>query len=360
MRFAGGVTALDGVSFEARPGQVLGFLGPNGAGKTTAMRICTGFLAPTSGRVTIGDIDVASDPLAARARLGYLPESVPLYPEMRVDEYLAYRAALKGVPSRQRRARIDDAIASVAIGPERRRVIGQLSKGYRQRVGLADALLHAPDVLILDEPTDGLDPNQRRDVLDLIGRLGQDRAVILSTHILPEVESVCARVVILDRGRVIAEGTPTELVAPDRDLVIVARGDREPIAAALRAVPGVLSVEIDDKSDGEPARKRDSEAAGKRDSEPARKRESEAARKSDDEAARKSESEAAREGESEPAGKSDGKVTRDTSAAHYRVRTDRDVREALARAVLSVGELRELRAAAAGLERVFATLTGRA
>jgi ABC-2 type transport system ATP-binding protein len=292
MRFAGGVTALDAVSFEARPGQVLGFLGPNGAGKTTAMRICTGYLAPTSGRVTVGDIDVATDPLAARARLGYLPESVPLYPDMRVDEYLAYRAALKGVPAKSRRARIDEAIAAVAIAPERRRIIGQLSKGYRQRVGLADALLHAPDVLILDEPTDGLDPNQRRDILDLIARLGQDRAVILSTHILPEVESVCARVVILDRGRIIAEGAPAELVDPDRDLHVVARGERDPIVAAIRAVAGVLSV--------------------------------------------------------------------DGQADQYRVRSDRDVREPLARAILAVGELRELRAAAAGLERVFATLTGRA
>jgi ABC-2 type transport system ATP-binding protein len=319
MRFAGGVTALDGVSFEARPGQVLGFLGPNGAGKTTAMRICTGFLAPTSGRVTIGDLDVADDPLAARARLGYLPESVPLYPELRVDEYLAYRAALKGVPAKARRARIDESIAAVAIGPERRRVIGQLSKGYRQRVGLADALLHAPDVLILDEPTDGLDPNQRRDVLDLIGRLGQDRAVILSTHILPEVESVCSRVVILDRGRIIAEGTPAELVTPDRDLVLVARGPRDALADALRAVPGVLSVAVDAAVAG---------GDGLATPPPA--------------------STATEDNNAAPA-----------DLAHYRVRTERDVREALARAVLGVGELRELRAAAAGLERVFATLTGR-
>ncbi|HEX8953157.1 MAG TPA: ATP-binding cassette domain-containing protein, partial [Polyangia bacterium] len=187
MRYAGRVTALDAVSFEARPGEVLGFLGPNGAGKTTAMRICTGYLQPTSGQVSICGIDVAADPLAARARLGYLPESVPLYPEQRVEEYLSYRAALKGVPRRERRARIDEALAAVALAPERRRVIGQLSKGYRQRVGLADALLHQPDVLILDEPTDGLDPNQRRDTLALIARLGKERTVVLSTHILPEV-----------------------------------------------------------------------------------------------------------------------------------------------------------------------------
>ena len=293
MRYAGRVTALDAVSFEARPGEVLGFLGPNGAGKTTAMRICTGYLQPTAGHVSICGIDVAADPLAARARLGYLPESVPLYPEQRVDEYLSYRAALKGVPRRERRARIDEALAAVALAPERRRVIGQLSKGYRQRVGLADALLHRPDVLILDEPTDGLDPNQRRDTLALIARLGKERTVILSTHILPEVESVCSRVVILDRGRVIAEGRPADLVDAERDLSLFARGDREAIVAALRAVDGVVEIVVQD-GDG------------------------------------------------------------------YRVKTSRDVREAIARAVVGVGELRELRPAALGLERVFAQLTVKA
>jgi ABC-2 type transport system ATP-binding protein len=289
MRYPGGVTALDGVTFEARPGEVLGFLGPNGAGKTTAMRICTGYLQPTDGRAELCGIDVAADPLAARARLGYLPESVPLYPEMRVDEYLRYRAALKRVAARDRRARIDEALTAVGLLPERRRVIGQLSKGYRQRVGLADALLHRPDVLILDEPTDGLDPNQRREVLDLIARIGKERTVILSTHILAEVESVCGRVVILDRGRVIAEGRPAELVDADRDLCVVARGDRAAILAAIRAVDGVTDV----SGDGET----------------------------------------------------------------YRVRSSKDVREPLARAIVAVGELRELRAAALGLERVFAELT---
>jgi len=290
MRYAGRVTALDAVSFEARPGEVLGFLGPNGAGKTTAMRICTGYLQPTGGQVSVCGVDVATDPLAARARLGYLPESVPLYPEQRVDEYLAYRAALKGVPRRQRRARIDEALAAVALAPERRRVIGQLSKGYRQRVGLADALLHQPDVLILDEPTDGLDPNQRRDTLALIARLGKERTVILSTHILPEVESVCSRVVILDRGRVIAEGRPADLVDAERDLQLSARGDKEAIVAALRAIDGVVEI-----------------------------------------------------------------VVQDGDA--YRIKTSRDVREAIARAVVATGELRELRPAALGLERLFAQLT---
>jgi ABC-2 type transport system ATP-binding protein len=297
MRYAGRVTALDGVSFEARPGEVLGFLGPNGAGKTTAMRICTGFLAPTAGSVAVCGIDVAGDPLAARARLGYLPESVPLYPELRVEEYLAYRAALKGVAHKDRRARIDEALAAVALVPERRRIIGQLSKGYRQRVGLADALLHRPDVLILDEPTDGLDPNQRRDTLALIATLGKERTVILSTHILPEVESVCARVVILDRGRVIAEGRPADLVDAERDLRLVARpsgtNDRDAIVTAVRAVDGVTEV-------------------------------------------------SALDGDA------------------FRIKSARDVREQVARAVLAVAELRELRPSALGLERVFAELTVRA
>jgi ABC-2 type transport system ATP-binding protein len=254
------------------------------------MRICTGFLQPTSGSVSLCGIDVAAEPLAARARLGYLPESVPLYPEMRVDEYLGYRAALKGVPRRERAARIDEALAAVALVPERRRIIGQLSKGYRQRVGLADALLHRPDVLILDEPTDGLDPNQRRDTLALIARLGAERTVVLSTHILPEVEAVCARVVILDRGRIIAEGRPADLVDAERDLRLVARGERDAIVAAVRAIDGVIEIVVQD-----------------------------------------------------------GDV--------YRIRTTRDVREQLARAVLAVGELRELRPTALGLERLFAQLT---
>jgi ABC-2 type transport system ATP-binding protein len=291
MRFAG-VMALDAVSFTARPGEVLGFLGPNGAGKTTAMRICAGYLPASGGAVSVCGIDVASDGLAARARIGYLPESVPLYSEMRVQEYLSYRAALKNVAHKQRQKRIDEALAAVDITDEKRRVIGQLSKGYRQRVGLADALVHRPDVLILDEPTDGLDPNQRRDVLALIAKLGKERTVILSTHILPEVESVCARVVILDRGRIIAEGKPDELMHADRRLRILFSGERDKVLAAIAAVAGVTGV----RDDG------------------------------------------------------DGLI----------VSCDRDVREALARAVVSVGELRELRAAAVGLEAAFAALTGRA
>jgi ABC-2 type transport system ATP-binding protein len=230
----GSVAALERVSFEARPGEVLGFLGPNGAGKTTAMRILTGFLAPSGGSVEV----CGKPPRAARAEIGYLPENVPLYPEMRVEEYLRYRARLKG-----EKGGIDEALQQAGIGGERRRIIGQLSKGYRQRVGLADALVHRPPVLILDEPTDGLDPNQRRAMLKLIGELGRERTVILSTHILSEVEAVCGRVVILDRGKVVAQGRPAELARPT--LAIVARGDATAVLEALRAIPGVTTVESD-------------------------------------------------------------------------------------------------------------------
>jgi ABC-2 type transport system ATP-binding protein len=253
MRYAA-VTAgpvLDGVSFEARPGEVLGFLGPNGAGKTTAMRILTGFLRPVRGRVEVCGRDLDEDPKAGRACIGYLPESVPLYPELRVIEYLRYRAALKSVPRRERAARIDEAAAQVGIAGELRRPIGQLSKGYRQRVGLADALVHRPEVLILDEPTDGLDPNQRRDLLALVKELGRTRTVLLSTHILPEVSSVCSRVVILDRGRIVTEGRPDELVRPHASVRVVVRGEAAALEAALRAVDGVTEVQLEGTRDDE-------------------------------------------------------------------------------------------------------------
>ena len=239
-RFAGRV-ALDAVAFSARPGEVLGLLGPNGAGKTTTMRISLGFVTPDAGRVTLAGIDVADEPRRARAACGYLPESCPLPAELRVSEYLLHRAALKDVPRRDRRARVDEVVAQVGLGDARARVIGQLSKGYRQRVGLADALLARPPVLILDEPTDGLDPNQRREVLELVRVLGRERAVVLSTHVLPEVQAVASRVVILDRGRVVAEGPLDALDAGA--LTVVARGDAAALRAALTAVPGVTAVE---------------------------------------------------------------------------------------------------------------------
>lgn len=250
--FAGGTCALAEVSLTGRPGEVLGLLGENGAGKTTALRILAGYLTPSTGSARVAGFDVVQDSLLARAQVGYLPEQVPLPRELRVREYLRYRAELKGVPARKPRtldAVLDEVLAEVGLQAEQRRLLGQLSKGYRQRVGLADALLHRPKVLLLDEPTDGLDPNQRREVLQLISRLGQRHAVILSTHVLPEVETLCQQLVILSRGRVAAQGSLGELLGllqQGGSIEIVARGDAAALRAALQAVPGVTAVRVVD------------------------------------------------------------------------------------------------------------------
>ncbi len=213
-KFAG-VTAVDGVSFEVPRGQVVGFLGPNGAGKSTTMRILTGFFPPTEGKVSVDGVDVLREPLEARRRMGYLPESVPLYREMRVIEYLDYRARLKGVRRPDRRRRLDEAIARCGLDGVRRKMIGHLSKGYRQRVGIADVVVHDPPVLVLDEPTVGLDPAQIRDIRELVRDLGSSRTVLLSTHIMQEVEMVCDRVLILVRGRIALDRSMSEFQRPD-------------------------------------------------------------------------------------------------------------------------------------------------
>lgn len=202
---------VDNVSFFVPEGEVLGFLGPNGAGKTTTMRMITGYLTATSGRVRVGGLEVERDPLAVRARIGYMPENVALYPEMRVEEYLRYRAAVEGVPRAEIRERVASVSERCMVGDVRRQLVGTLSKGYRQRVGLAGALIHRPPVLILDEPTVGLDPRQIVKIRELITELGRDHTVILSTHILPEVEQVCRRVLIIDDGKIVADGTPDHL-----------------------------------------------------------------------------------------------------------------------------------------------------
>jgi ABC-2 type transport system ATP-binding protein len=202
---------LDDVSFNVERAEIVGLLGPNGAGKTTLLRILSCFLAPTRGTAVLDGHSIADDTRAVRRALGYLPEAVPLPPEMRVYEYLAFRAALKAIARGRRRAAVDDAIAGSGLGERRRQIIGTLSRGYRQRVGLADALLARPPILILDEPTVGLDPNQIRDTHALIRELARERAVLLSTHILSDVEALADRVVILDRGRVKAADTPAAL-----------------------------------------------------------------------------------------------------------------------------------------------------
>jgi gliding motility-associated transport system ATP-binding protein len=208
-----GPPALDDVSFEVGRAEIVGLLGPNGAGKTTLMRILSCFLAPTRGTAVLNGCSISEDTRAVRRALGYLPEAVPLPPEMRVNEYLDFRAALKAVTRGKRRAAVAEAITVAGLADRRTQIIGTLSRGYRQRVGLADALLARPPILILDEPTVGLDPNQIRDTRTLIRDLGRERTVLLSTHILSEVEALAGRIVILDRGRVKAAGTLDELKA---------------------------------------------------------------------------------------------------------------------------------------------------
>jgi ABC-2 type transport system ATP-binding protein len=237
--------AVNDLNFTVNKGEVIGFLGPNGAGKSTTLRMLTGYLSPSAGRIRIGGIDVADDPIGARRLIGYLPESVPLYLELRVDEYLRYRARLKGVPRSQVKARVDAALSLANIGDVRYRIIGQLSKGYRSRVGLADALVADPPLLVLDEPTAGLDPNQIRQVRDLVRGMAGEKTVILSTHILPEVESTCGRVLIISKGKVVGEGAPGELRAAEHGgqvLVVEARAPKAQLEEVLGGVAGVKQV----------------------------------------------------------------------------------------------------------------------
>ena len=207
----GGVEAVHGVSFTAETGSVLGLLGPNGAGKTTIMKILTGYHFPSSGQALIDGIDVAENPLAVKRRVGYLPESVPLYPDLTVGEYLDFASDARGLEAPARAAAIERAVSSCGLSGVYRKRIEELSKGYKQRTGLAQAILHDPPILILDEPTTGLDPNQIIEIRELIRSLGKSKTVILSTHILQEVEAICSRVIILSEGRVAAQGSPAEI-----------------------------------------------------------------------------------------------------------------------------------------------------
>jgi ABC-2 type transport system ATP-binding protein len=216
-KWYGRLHALRGVSFELRPGQVAGLLGPNGAGKSTTIRILAGIMPPDAGRATIAGHDTLGDSIRARASLGYLPESAPLYPEMSVRDFLAYRAALSRVERRTRRGAIDRAVERCWLAEVRTRPIGQLSKGYRQRVGLAAAILHDPRVLILDEPTNGLDPSQIAQMRGLVHELGADRTMLISSHILPEIEQICSRILIVAGGTLRADGSPEALVRAHGD-----------------------------------------------------------------------------------------------------------------------------------------------
>jgi len=250
-RYAGH-TAVNDLSFQVEKGEIVGFLGPNGAGKSTTMRILSSFMPATSGRAAIAGFDVFTQSIEARRHLGYMPENVPLYTDMRVSEYLAYRGALKGVHGGRLKERIGDVLELCSLDDVQRKPISALSKGYRQRVGLADALIHEPDLLILDEPTIGLDPNQIRQVRDLIRNLGKRHTILLSTHILPEVEMTCSRVIIIGKGRILASDTPQNLRGAIRSAGGVrfeVRAGTDSAEAEIRKVPGVREVTVE--PDGE-------------------------------------------------------------------------------------------------------------
>jgi ABC-2 type transport system ATP-binding protein len=208
--------AVRGISFSVAQGEIVGFLGPNGAGKTTTMRMLTGYLPPTSGSARVAGFDIFRQSIEARRRIGYMPENVPLYDDLRVREYLSYRALLKGLNHRDARKRVGEVLDTCGLESVRKKMIRTLSKGYRQRVGLADALVHDPALLILDEPTNGLDPNQIRQIRELVRRLGESRTILISTHILHEVEMTCNRVIIIDGGQIRAADTPANLIADMR------------------------------------------------------------------------------------------------------------------------------------------------
>ncbi len=248
----GPTVAVSDVSFEVRKGEILGFLGPNGAGKTTTMRVITGYLPPSDGRVRVAGYDVVEEPLEAKRRTGYLPESPPVYPDMTVVEYLAFVARIKGIPRQEIEQRIEEVSQRVAITDVPDRQIGKLSKGYRQRVGLAQALIHNPEVLVLDEPTAGLDPKQIIETRELIKSLAGQHTVVLSTHILPEVSKTCQRVVVINAGKIVAVGTPDELtrrLQGYETVLITVEGPAAEIMDKLQGIRGVNLVEPRDATD---------------------------------------------------------------------------------------------------------------
>lgn len=243
----GPVTAVDHVSFTVQKGEILGFLGPNGAGKTTTMRILTGYMPATSGTARIAGFDVFQDSLEVRRHIGYLPESPPLYPDMAVETYLDFVLRIKNVPSEKRRARVNDALEKTNITDKRKELIKRLSRGYRQRVGLAQALVHDPEVIVLDEPTVGLDPKQIIEVRNLIKGLAGNHTIILSTHILPEVSMTCDRVVIINKGKIAAIDTPQNLTAQlkgGQKIHIDAQAPEKPLQELLAQIPGASRVQV--------------------------------------------------------------------------------------------------------------------
>lgn len=253
----GSVKAVDDISFEVHHGEIIGFLGPNGAGKTTTMRILTSYLAPTIGNISIEGKDIREESLATRKMIGYLPEHNPLYPDMNVIDYLEYVAKLHGVSRSNIPNRVREMINVCGISSVKHMDIGQLSKGYRQRVGLAQAMIHDPKILIMDEPTSGLDPNQIVEIRNLIRQLGKEKTVILSTHILPEVQATCNRVLIISKGKIVADGTPAELqsgfIGNERVFVELESPDNfsfEMVQIRLNTIPAIKQISLLDERDG--------------------------------------------------------------------------------------------------------------
>jgi ABC-2 type transport system ATP-binding protein len=249
----GRVTAVDDVSFRVERGEILGFLGPNGAGKTTTMRILTGYMPATEGKAVVAGFDVFEQPIDAKRRTGYLPETPPLYPDMTVAEYLDFVARIKGVSALDRKARVKQVMERARVADMAQRMCSKLSKGYKQRVGLAQALIHNPDVLILDEPTAGLDPKQIIETRELVKELAGNHTIILSTHILPEVSQTCQRVVIINRGKVVAVDTPDNLTARLRGsetMYVQIESDSRDVAGALQRIAGVTRVAETERHDG--------------------------------------------------------------------------------------------------------------
>lgn len=243
----GPTRAVDGVSFSMKKGEILGFLGPNGAGKSTTMKVLTAYLPFDEGKVEVAGMDVEKQPLEVRRHLGYLPENTPLYEEMGVIEFLEFIASIRRIPSGKRAERLRAVVEMCGLRGVVGKTITQLSRGYRQRVGLAQALIHDPDILVLDEPTSALDPTQIREIRELIKRIGREKSIILSTHIMQEVTATCDRAIIISSGRVVAEGTPEELSGrgrAERIVVAVVKGPREELAAGLKNLPGVQSAGV--------------------------------------------------------------------------------------------------------------------
>jgi len=248
----GSLVAVEDVSFQVGAGEVLGFLGPNGAGKTTTMRMLTGFVAPTSGRANVCGHDVENEPLAAKAAIGYLPEGAPSYGEMTVRRFLEFVADLRALAGERRAARLRHVIEHLHLGPVLEQTIDTLSKGFRRRVGLAQAIVHDPPVLILDEPTDGLDPNQKHEVRTLINDMARDKIIVISTHLLEEVDAVCTRAIIIARGRIVADDTPAGLAARSRyhhavSMQLEERGQLAAARAAVAALAAVAGVEVSER-----------------------------------------------------------------------------------------------------------------